>query len=202
VKTCRCVLVLAAVAVLLLSGVAAASEMPFGLGIKAGVNESNLTGSYADFIHSKYETGYVVGAFLCQDLNPYLGLQEEALFNAQRSKGDADVRVDLQYVEVPVLLRFYVLPGPVKPFVYAGPSFGFKVSGKVKQSGQPDIDIKDRLRPVQTSVAAGAGVRLGLGGLGLIGDVRYLANTQDILKGGDVISVRVNTWTVSAGILF
>jgi hypothetical protein len=201
-KSCRCVPVLAAACFVLLSGIAAAGEMPFGVGVKAGVNESQLTGSYADVIHAKYETGYVVGAFLCQDLGPSLGLQEEALFNAQRSTGDHGVRVDLQYVEVPVLLRFSVLPGPVKPFVYAGPSFGFKLSGKVTQSGEPDIDIKDRLRPMETSVAAGAGVRLDLGGLGVIGDVRYLANTQDILKSGDVISVRVNTWTLSAGILF
>ncbi len=200
-KTQRCVLALAVVPLLLLAG--AANAKPLGFGIKAGVNSSSLSGAYADVINAKSQTGFVVGAFLVQDLSPYFGLQEEALFTAERSKSDPDsVKVDLQFVEVPVLLRFSLLPGPAKPFVYAGPSFKFKVSGKVKRTGDPDIDLKDRLRPVNTSIAAGAGVRLDLGGLGVIADVRYTASTQGILKSDDVLDVRDHTWTLSAGILF
>ena len=193
--------VLAVVLLLLVPCVAGAKSLEFG--VKAGVNYSSMSGAYADLIDAKSQTGYVVGPFLSTALGEALGVQAEALFSAEGAKaGSGSGHVDLQYVNVPVLLRWTLLPGPAKPFVYAGPSFGFALGGKVKQPGQPDIDLKDRLRPVDTSVAAGAGVRVDLLGLGLIGDLRYTASLQDIYQSSDILNARKHVWTLSAGVLF
>jgi hypothetical protein len=110
--------------------------------------------------------------------------------------------VDLKYVEVPVLLRWTLLPGPVKPFVYAGPSFGFSLGGEVKESGLPDRDLKDQLRPVVRNGAAGAGVRLDLLGIKLLGDLRYTRSLQSIYDEPGILKAYSSVWTLSAGIVF
>jgi len=181
----------------------ASSAGPLELGLKAGINYASLSGDYADLVDAKSQTGYVVGPFLSLGLLPSLGLQGEALFSAEGAKtGGPNGHVDLKYVEVPVLLRWTLLPGPVKPFVYAGPSFGFSLGGKAKSSGFPDRDLKDQLRPVVRNGAAGAGVRLDLLGIKLLGDLRYTRSLQSIYDEPGILNAYNSVWTLSAGIVF
>lgn len=190
-------------AMLLLLVPVASSAGPLELGLKVGINYSSLSGDYADLKDAKSQTGYVVGPFLSLGLGPSLGLQGEALFSAEGAKtGDPSGRVDLEYVEVPVLLRWTLLPGPVKPFVYAGPSFGFSLGGEVKASGFSDRDLKDQLRPIDTAAAAGAGVRLDALGIKLLGDVRYTRSLQSIYDAPGVLDAYKSVWTLSAGVVF
>ena len=181
----------------------ASSAGPLELGLKAGINYASLSGDYADLVDAKSQMGYVVGPFLSLGLGASLGLQGEALFSAEGAKtGGPNGHLDLEYVEVPVLLRWTLLPGPVKPFVYVGPSFGYSLGGKKKESGVADRDLKDQMRPVVRNGAAGAGVRLDLLGIKLLGDLRYTRSLQSIYDEPGILNAYSSVWTLSAGIVF
>ncbi len=195
---------------------AAAGAAGLELGLKGGVNLSNFRGDFHDLADTKDQVGYVVGPFLSLGLGPTFAVQGEALFSVQGSKLNStaaanltgltasdlsDAHLDLSYVQVPVLLRWSVLPGPVSPFVYAGPSFGFNLSGKLKASGMQDQDLKD-LKSVDTGVAGGVGVRVGLLGLKLIGDARYTTSLASITSSTPSGSIYNSVWTLSAGVVF
>lgn len=51
------------------------------------------------------------------------------------TQGSAEAEVKLRYVEVPILLKFWIpTQGNVKPYLFVGPEFEYKSSCKVKGS--------------------------------------------------------------------
>jgi len=189
-----------------------AGALGLEMGLKAGVNLARFR-DISLSAEVKNRTGYVVGPFLALGVGGGLAVQGEALFSvegselrtAQGAYGNPPgsyTRIELSYVDVPALLRWTLLPGPVKPFVYGGPSFGLNLSGKSKTPGSPDRDLKNDLKPVDVRAAVGGGLRLDLLGLKLLGDVRYTTSLTNIYDTSSGIKTYNSVWTAAAGIVF
>lgn len=122
-----------------------------GIGIKAGANFANQDISA---VSVSTVTDYLVGAYVNVNLSDKWGITPELLYTAYGSKLSS-VKLDLDYVAIPVMLRF-------KPIsllsLEAGPQFSFLTKA---QSG--GTDIKDQVKNNDFGLAFGAGVHLPLG---------------------------------------
>lgn len=111
------------VVVMMLALGAAAQAQVFRLGIKAGPNFASLSGD-VEGVDLKSRTGFHAGAVA--EIKPAgnFGVQAEALFSAQGADSDAG-DLDLTYVSVPVLAKYYIISDVLA--LEAGPQFSFLV---------------------------------------------------------------------------
>lgn len=121
--------IFALTACLILIG-AVANAQSIRLGAKAGANLNKVSGKAFD---EEYDLGYHVGAFVDIGLAGKIGIQPEVLWNqvnTKRASGTDPVLNDwqdntgdiqLNYLTIPVLLRFNVLPVLA---LQVGPQFG------------------------------------------------------------------------------
>ena len=123
-----------------------------GIGIKAGGNWANQDVSN---VNIKTVTSYHLGAYVNLNFSDKWGITPEVQYSAYGSKWD-DAKVDLDYVALPVMLRF-------KPIsllsLEAGPQFSFLTKAHVQDIG----DVKDQLKNNDFGLAFGAGLHLPLG---------------------------------------
>jgi hypothetical protein len=163
------------------------AQMPFTLGVKGGLNLANVTG---DDVSDDAEMliGFHAGAYAQFDL-AVLTIQPELLYTMKGSQEEGTMMgVDysgtstLNYLEIPVLVKYNVLPTPMmKASVYAGPSLAFLLSANHEQevNGETtDTDIADDLTSTDFGLNVGASVELSK----LMIDVRYnmgLASVDD-----------------------
>lgn len=182
----------------------------FDLGVKAGVNIANASIDTANAPSTDAITGLTAGAFVSLGLGA-IEIEPDLLFTAKGYKyGDpavpnAEFVNKFQYVEVPVLLKWMIIPaGPVKPYLGAGPAIGFLTSADVTSKiagASTTADAKSALEGSDYSAVIEAGVRVGLGGLSLHGDVRYSIGLADIQKTGSG-SLKNNTVSILVGVGF
>jgi hypothetical protein len=144
---------------LLMAGIAVFSAVNAQVkyGVKAGLNLANVAG---DIDNTKMKAGLSVGAFAKVGLTESLSLQPELVFSAQGSKMkysedgiSYDVKTNLSYVNVPVLLQYNTASGF---FAETGPQFGFLLSAKAKAEGVKE-DVKDSFKSLDLGWAFGAG---------------------------------------------
>jgi len=113
-------------ATMLVSGLAAQAQ-GIDFGIKAGANFSNFTGD----VNYESITNFHAGAVLELNIVPMFSVQAEGLFSSQGATYkdtalDIAQDINLDYIAVPVLAKFYVLPDILS--ITAGPQFSFLVS--------------------------------------------------------------------------
>ena len=180
-------------AILLIFGAAASTSAieVSGLGIKAGANFAKLTGSDVD-ANWKTRTALVAGAFLTLKFNDVLAIQPEILYSQKGPKWDApldniafDGTVNLSYLEIPVLVKFYIPTGAtsrVHPHVFVGPYFAFKMDAKLNYTwgGVSDERTLDTIKSTDLGYVAGAGIDFGVGKGKVTLDVRYGASFSAI----------------------
>lgn len=94
------------------------------LGVKAGVNFSSIT----DASGLSNRTGFVAGVFVGGKLNDNLGIQGEILYSQQGAEFELG-EFNLDYVNVPVLVKYYVAQGLN---IQAGPQFGVLVNDEAQ----------------------------------------------------------------------
>ncbi|MFH6999221.1 porin family protein [Flavobacterium sp. FlaQc-57] len=140
-------IILAAIAVMAF-GFTNAQQTRFG--VKGGLNLTSFAGG--NYYDSKSLVGFQVGGFAEIKIIERLAIQPEVLFSTQGAKqevGMTDFDTKLNYINVPVLAKFYI----TKQFtVEAGPQIGFLVSAK--NNGN---DAKDGFKSVDTGFNFGAG---------------------------------------------
>lgn len=66
----------------------------------------------------------------------------------------------LSYLEIPVIIKFSFGEGDIRPYVAAGPSFGFLLGASETATGnlQPATDFKSNLQSVNVSLYGGLGL--------------------------------------------
>jgi hypothetical protein len=137
-----------------------------GVGIKAGANWANQDVTNVDM---KSITDYHVGAYVNVNFSEKWGITPEVQYSAYGSEWD-NVKVDLDYVAIPVMLRF-------KPIslisLEAGPQFSFLTKANIENVG----DVTDQLKSNDFGLAFGAGVHLPLG---FNAGARYVLGFSDI----------------------
>jgi hypothetical protein len=142
------------------------SAQGLSLGIKGGVNMSNVTGSDVD--GTEANMGLAAGAYATIGLMPSIAIQPEILFSQKGWKETGDFfgvayegSYKINYMEIPVLAKIS-FGAIVKPYVLAGPYFASRLStsgevtiGGVSASG----DIDDLVKSSDMGLTFGAGVQ-------------------------------------------
>jgi hypothetical protein len=203
-------LVLGACAIALLPSSAAAQQV--GGGVKVGVTFSDIP-NFDQLLDlsaasTSQRVGWAGGGFLMVRYKNGLAIQPEFLYTQKGVKVQStgttigeDFRVKLDFLDVPVLARYTVGKG-IRGYVFAGPSFDFKLSAKVKSSGPGGVeeDISSDVKTFEFAVVFGGGVELGP----VLLEARWsegLTNL-DTASGGGSPSIKTRTFLVLGGLRF
>lgn len=158
------------------------------LGIKAGANFANFSGD----IDSDGITSFHAGAVLELNLVPTFSIQAEGLFSSQGATYkdtalDIAKDIDLSYIAVPIMAKFYLLPDRLS--LMAGPQFSFLVS-----------DADDVIETKSFDLAASGGVELKIIA-GLFAQARYNVGLNNVSDVEDV-DIKNNVFQLSVGYMF
>lgn len=170
-------------------------------GVKIGVNFSKLTFSEEgdDDLTTDSKTGLVIGGFVDVPITELFSFQPEVLYSQKGGKqeipglGDSKVKYDV--VQIPVLFKANFAGTAVRPFVVAGPGFGFVTSAKIEEPDIDDLDIKDEVASVEVSGIIGAGLQFGRG----IIEFRYDHGFTDLDDEDDISEAKSKTWSILFG---
>ena len=146
------VFVLIAAAIVSMSAMA---QVQFGA--KVGVDATNFWGK--DVNHGM-QLNYQAGLVMEYKFSPTFAIAPEAVFAAQGGKyklaeigsTDIDYTFTTNYINVPVMFKFYVDPAFS---IDLGPQAGFNVYSKQKVGDLKPVDIKDATKSVDFGVGLG-----------------------------------------------
>jgi hypothetical protein len=162
------------------SGVAQAQNVRFGL--KGGPSYTTVVGQHVAGATSKW--GFHGGVLVNIKLNDRFSLQPEVLYSQKGTKGaDDSNRINLNYVDLPVLLR--VATGLGGLFIEVGPQLGYLAGSNASVGSRTPLarvttDFAGSYPPFDLGYATGFGYQLANGlGLGL----RYNGGFTHVLKG-------------------
>ena len=180
------------------------------VGVKAGVNFADLALSGGDPDEAELidalgnKTGFVAGGFIEVPVSSAFSFAPEVLFAQKGAKGDiagGTFSLNLNQIQVPVLFKANFSSGGVRPFVTAGPAFGFKASTKAKLEGVSatedfEDDSGDDIETVEYSLVFGGGVKFGHASI----EARYDLGLNDLSK--DTDEAKSRTFSVLFGFSF
>ncbi|CAN5541856.1 hypothetical protein BH11BAC1_BH11BAC1_09530 [soil metagenome] len=164
----------------------ASDENPVRLGIKAGVNFSNLYAKDDD--KTGLLTGFNAGLFAKLPLTTYLAFQPELYYTAKGAEityknifAEGTASFHLNYIELPLMLVGNI----TKNFnIHAGPYVGFLIKAKVKNESNVSLfDFEDNLNTddfnkLDAGLAIGAGLDVKAVSIGL----RYIHGLTNVGK--------------------
>ncbi len=159
-------------AFLMISGIAHAQVLP-KFGIKGGVNYSTFNN--ADNV--EYKPGFMGGIYSNINIPATpVSIQPEVLFAQYGANIEGtDASFNVNYIQVPVLLKFGFGVAGVKPNVFFGPYAGFNIKSEVKNN-DGSINLDDQFEDTDFGVAVGAGIDISKFSIG----VRYTAGLKNV----------------------
>ncbi len=192
-----------------------AQKAEFGVRFMPTVSSFDMKSYEGGTIKGEATWGYGVGGFLGLNLSEHVGAQVEVIYNSlsqQYQESGVDYRVNLYYVNIPLLLSLNT--GKTKPVnfnIVAGPQLGISVGSDVKTSGGDGVYTTSAmlsLKKGDIGVAYGAGldfgvnkaktIRLGIGFRGVYGLVDISDNSETTTTESFYILDRTNIETYSA----
>ena len=192
--------------VLLAVAFAMPSKAQFSWGIQAGLNMSNISvKDSADNVGTavKSRTGFFVGPTVKFTLPLVgLGIDASALYDQREGKA-GDETIKSQSIQIPINVRYgFGLGSVAEVFAFAGPQFGFKLSGD-KDFGAAEWTLKSS--NLSANIGIGATVLSKLQAklnyniaLGKTGEVD--ATVAGVTK--EISSAKFNAWQVSLAWFF
>jgi len=108
-----------------LSSFSQSKECNCSIGIKVGVNFSTIT----DATNLSNRTGFQAGFFAGVKFNDFIGIQADLLYSQQGAEFEPE-NIDLNYLNIPVLFKYYVIRGLN---IQAGPQFGFVMNDNLEE---------------------------------------------------------------------
>ncbi len=194
---------------------------PDGFGIKGGVNFARLANLEEDEFDYGTKTGLIFGAFYRFDLGDRFAIQPEICFSMKGAKAEGeesaygipysyDIRVKLNYLEIPVLLKYkFHTQGKLKPSLFAGPYVGFNTSAKmftrvevigIKETEEEDV--ADEVRNTDFGLIVGASLDYDIGHSIIIIEVRYSMGLTRIPEDPDASDAKNSVFTLMLGYAF
>ncbi len=169
------------IAALMITGTAMAQHNNFG--IKGGLNAYTI---YSDD-NSSADTkiGFHLGLISHIHLGNQFAIQPELIYStqgAQYSNGSTPAKLNLNYVNVPLLFQ-YMFDNGFR--LMAGPQVGFLVSAKT-EIDNTKTDVKDNLKKIELAFGVGASYVHPPSGFGV--DARYNFGLNNINEMGTVNS--------------
>jgi Outer membrane protein beta-barrel domain len=200
------------------------------IGARAGVNLANEAYSYPYYGESiSIKLGLLVGGQFDYWFNRSWAMSFQLIYDQKGAHADGNDNYGSysdwtdRYLEIPILAKLSFGDGSVRPYIFAGPSFGVLISSIEKMhylggSGfvlgiatpheiDTTADITDSTSKIDFSIVAGAGVSVTLtSGLQLFFDAAYAFGLANI-DGYDWdkqygISVYSRDIRIAAGVLF
>jgi hypothetical protein len=165
----------------------------FFLGLKAGIDLSSLSNvDVEDPAKMVQKLGFQGGLVAKAGFNPYLALQMELLFaqkgmklTVTESGITAKVWTNINYLEIPLLLKASIPLDPVFIYANVGPSLGIGLSAKL--ATDPDLGLNQTIKfeengfqRLDFGVVFGGGVGVKLGNGELFLDLRYTLGISDV----------------------
>jgi hypothetical protein len=137
---------------------------------------------------TSFALGYGGGAFVGVNFTDHFALQAELLYSALAQKytdpSNIERRIDLSYINVPLLMVFNTnITKPVNLNLAVGPQIGLNVGSKIDAEGTAVGDSVAAVLAVKTGdlgVAYGAGVDFGMGSVKLSIGYRGVVGLVDI----------------------
>jgi hypothetical protein len=135
-----------------------------------------------------------------------LALQTGVLFVGKGAEaGDAGTEgVEINYIEIPALIRLKLSDGVISPHIYAGPYFGMQISCEFEgTSGDCDEVGNVNTKTVDIGGIVGGGLDFNLGPLVLIGGLRYgfgVSTIADFQFGSVRESAKNGTFAIYTGL--
>ena len=166
-----------------------ANSMDVSFGVKGGVNFATITGD--DFDSPDSRTSFHVGLLAEFPLSEMFSIQAEALYSGQGFEtdidggilgGDGKIEYQLDYINVPVLAKVYVVEGLS---LEVGPQFSFKVNEEIDTDPNDDpgdYDL-DEAESFDFGLAGGLTFQTNMG---LFASARYTVGLTDIIPDRDV----------------
>lgn len=175
-------LLIVATLALAASGVGTAQAQRVRFGLKGGPSHTTVVGQHV--AGAAYKWGFHGGVMVNVKLSDRLSLQPEVLYSQKGTRGaDDSNRINLNYVDLPVLLRMATGPGGL--FVEVGPQLGYLAGSDASIGSRTPLarvttDFAGSYPPFDLGYATGFGYHLANGlGLGL----RYNGGFTHVLKG-------------------
>lgn len=113
------------------------------VGIKAGMNYSNVYSESGDDFVADGKVGFAGGVFVSIPLNQLIGIQPELMYSQKGFKGDflgAEYKATFDYLDLPIHLQ-------IKPTenisILAGPQFSYLLSSKYELGSLSATDDMD-----------------------------------------------------------
>jgi hypothetical protein len=187
--------------IILLLCAAANAQKPIpgvtGMGFKIGLGVAKINTDYDEldeFLDSR--VGFSGGAYLTYSFNRQFAVQPEILYVMKGAEKDLflfSAEWSIDYLEVPVLLKFDILPdGPAHPNLFVGPAMSVLMSSKLHALDY-EVDVSDGMKTTDFSLVFGG----GLDYKHFTFDVRYtlgLANTIDAKKVNEITEAEPDDW--------
>ncbi len=175
----------------------------FNIGVRAGLNLANAS-IYSDTDFSSEilpRLNYGVVAEI--GLSSALYVQAEAMFSQRGAEATytfgnveyiGDLRLD--YVEVPITLKYKFGSEGLRPYLFAGPNFAVNTVAEAENASGHKDDVMDEIKVMDIALDAGAGIALETGmGIILMADLRYSFGLQNIINEEEAKELSlVETW--------
>jgi hypothetical protein len=209
--------------VLIVGGSPANAQMSIGGRIGVDIGSVSYSQSLPSGYTTSSHTGFLVGAQLDNWFSDMWALSVQLLYD---QKGSAFTIADnsgsglasttgstvSSYLEIPILVKFAIGSGDFRPYLFAGPSFGFLLAAS-ETSGSTSISIDSSFNTLDVSalVGVGASYRLGHDGPSLLLDIGDAIGLVNIVKNGNTQPVtsqevsetaKTNDIRIAAGIMF
>jgi hypothetical protein len=121
------------------------------LGVKAGINISNVYDTQGDGFDSKAKVGFAAGGFLSIPFGKFLGFQPELMYSQKGYKGSGSALLfsysytrKLDYIDIPLQLQIKPIP---ELTILVGPQYSFLIhkaidfnAGGLSGSQQSDVE--------------------------------------------------------------
>ena len=168
------------------------SSSPVRFGIKAGLNVASVNDDAF-----KAKAGIYGGVFANIPVASSFSVQPEVLYNGAGAKFEdlSDVRLNLDYISVPVMLQYNLLP---ELYLEAGPQFSFAISRKVKGDGG-SANVDNLFKGFDLGIGLGAGYYF-VQNFGVT--ARFVAGVTDIADNNSGDAIRNNVFQIGVAYKF
>lgn len=176
------------------------SAQGYGLGVKAGLNVSNVS----NIIDTQNKPGFTGGIFVYIKVIPLVSISADVLYSNQGYKSNGllfggDGKLALHYINFPVLANFYVFRGLA---VKTGLQPGFLMAARrtvTEANRSVTTSVKHLYHNADLSIPVGISYEMLLL-IGLIFDARYNFGVTNIFKEGN--TAHNNFFSLTAGLKF
>ncbi|MAP81197.1 MAG: outer membrane channel superfamily protein [Aequorivita sp.] len=158
------------------------------LGIKAGANFAKIS----DVSDLSSKTGFQAGVFAGVKFTEKVAIQADLLYSQQGAEFDYG-KFDLNYVNVPIVLKYYLVQGLN---VQVGPQFGFILDDEIYEESIGGVRFEENAEKSDVSGIVGAGYDFPFG---VRVDARYNFGFTDVLENNDS---KNNVFSIALGYSF